>query len=95
MIEGKDKLALLYNFTSVYTNIPSCRGDKSKMIFPLQEGIFVNPGVFVQQNTYILTNKTITFKFIHQIFKSITSSISGTVLSKSMNSKDQRKGGKS
>ena len=34
-------LALLYNFTSVYTNIPSCRRDESKTSFPLQEGIFV------------------------------------------------------
>ena len=33
-------LALLYNFTSEKTNIPSCRRDESKMSFPLQEGIF-------------------------------------------------------
>ena len=33
--------ALLYNFTSVCTNILSCRRDKSKTSFPLQEGIFV------------------------------------------------------
>ena len=26
-ILGEDKLALLYNFTSVYTTIPSCRRD--------------------------------------------------------------------
>ena len=43
-------LALLYNlnFTSVYTNIPSCRRDESKTSFPLQEGIFVYSRVFVQ-----------------------------------------------
>ena len=42
------KSALLYNFTSVYTNIPSCRRDKSKTSFRLQEGIFVYSQVFVQ-----------------------------------------------
>ena len=41
-------LALLYNFTSVYTNIPSCRRDDSKKSLPLQEGIFVYSRVFVQ-----------------------------------------------
>ena len=30
-------LALLYNFTSVYTNIPSCRWDESKTSFRLLE----------------------------------------------------------
>ena len=34
-------LALLYNFTSVYTNIPSIRRDESKTSFRLQEGIHV------------------------------------------------------
>ena len=44
------KLALLYNFTSVYkyTNIPSCWRNESKTSFPLQEGIFVYSRVFVQ-----------------------------------------------
>ena len=42
------KLALLYNFTSLYTNIPSCMQDESKTSFPLQEGIFVYSQVFVQ-----------------------------------------------
>ena len=42
------KLALLYNFMSVYTNIPSCRQDESKTSFPLQEKIFVYLRVFVQ-----------------------------------------------
>ena len=41
-------LALLYNFTSVYTNIASCRLEESKSSFPLQEGIFVYSRVFVQ-----------------------------------------------
>ena len=41
-------LALLYNFTSVCTNIPSCRRDESKTSVPLQEGIFVYSRVFVQ-----------------------------------------------
>ena len=35
-----DKLALLYNFTRVYTNIPSCKRDESQTSFPLQERIF-------------------------------------------------------
>ena len=39
---GKYMLALLHNFTSVYTNIPSCTS------FPLQEGTFVCSRVFVQ-----------------------------------------------
>ena len=56
-----DMLALLYTFTSVYTNIPSCRWDESKTSFPLQEGIFVYSRVFVQYNSCIMTNKTITF----------------------------------
>ena len=43
-----DKLALLYNFTSVYTNTPSCRWDESKTNFSLHEGIFVYSRVFVQ-----------------------------------------------
>ena len=43
-----NKLALLYNFTGVYTNIPSCRRDESKTSFPLQEGIFVYSRVIVQ-----------------------------------------------
>ena len=38
------RLALLYNFTSVYTNIPSFRRDESETSFPLQEGIFVRGG---------------------------------------------------
>ena len=41
-------LALLYNFRSVYTNIPSCRRGESKTSFPLLEGIFVYSRVFVQ-----------------------------------------------
>ena len=41
-------LILLYNFTSVYTNIPSCMRDKSRASFPLQEGIFVYSWVFVK-----------------------------------------------
>ena len=41
-------LALSYNFTSVCTNIPSCRRDESKTSVPLQEGIFVYSRVFVQ-----------------------------------------------
>ena len=41
------KLALLYNFMSVYTNIPSYRQDESKTSFPLQERIFVYSRVFV------------------------------------------------
>ena len=41
-------LALLYNLTSVYTNIPCCRRDELKTSFPLQEGIFVYSQVFVQ-----------------------------------------------
>ena len=36
---------ILYNFTSVYTNIPS---GESRTSFPLQEGIFVYSRVFVQ-----------------------------------------------
>ena len=32
-------VALLYSFTSVYTNFPSCKWDESKTGFPLQEGI--------------------------------------------------------
>ena len=43
-----DKSALLYIFTSVYTNIPSCERDESKTSFPQQEGIFVYSRVFVQ-----------------------------------------------
>ena len=43
-----NKLALLYNFTSVYTNISSFRRDESKTTFPLQEAIFVYSQVFVQ-----------------------------------------------
>ena len=43
-----NKLALFYNFTSVYTNIPSCRRDESKTSFPLQEGIFAYARVIVQ-----------------------------------------------
>ena len=43
-----NKLALLYNFASVYTNIPSRRRDGSKTSSPLQEGIFVYSRVFVQ-----------------------------------------------
>ena len=39
-------LALLYNFTSVFTNIPSCSRDESKTSFPIQEGIFVYSRVF-------------------------------------------------
>ena len=41
-------LHLLYNFTSVYTNIPSCSRDESKATFPLQEGIIVYSRMFVQ-----------------------------------------------
>ena len=41
-------LFLLYNFTSVYTNISSCRRDESKTNFPLQEGIFIYSRVLVQ-----------------------------------------------
>ena len=41
-------LHLLYNFTSVYTNIHFCRRDESKTSFPLQEGIFIYSRVFVQ-----------------------------------------------
>ena len=40
-------LALLYNFTSAYINILSCRRDESKTKFPLQEGIFIYSRVFV------------------------------------------------
>ena len=43
-----NKLALLYNFTSVYTNVLSCRRGESKTSFPLQEGIFVYSRVNVQ-----------------------------------------------
>ena len=32
-------VALLYSFTSVYTNFPSCMWDESKTSFPIQEGI--------------------------------------------------------
>ena len=34
-------LALWYNFKIVYTNIPSCRQEESKMSFSLKEGICV------------------------------------------------------
>ena len=54
-------LGLLYNLTSVVTNIPSCRQDELEKSFPLQEGIFVYSRVFVQYNTCIITNKTSTF----------------------------------
>ena len=40
-------VALVYNFTSVYTNIASCRRDESKTSFPLQEEILVYSRVFV------------------------------------------------
>ena len=73
-------LILLYNFMSVYTNIPTCRRDESKTSFPLQEGIFVYSRVLVQSHTYILISKTITYQFIHQIFKSIISSTLNRVL---------------
>ena len=43
-----NKLAILYNFTSLFTNIPSCSRDESKTSFPLQEGIFVYSRVIVQ-----------------------------------------------
>ena len=42
------QLALLYNFTSGYSNIPSCRQDESKTSFLLQDGIFIYSRVFVQ-----------------------------------------------
>ena len=41
-----------------------------------------------------MTNKTITFLFIHQIFKSVIGSTFDMVLSKLMNNIDQRKGDK-
>ena len=41
-------LALLYYFTSAYSNITSCRQDESKTSFTKQEGTFVNSRVFVQ-----------------------------------------------
>ena len=41
-------VALVYKFTSVYTNIPPCRRDEMKRSFLLQEGIFVYSRVFVQ-----------------------------------------------
>ena len=43
-----NRLALLYNYKSVYSDIPSCRRDESKTSFPLQEGIFLYSPVFVQ-----------------------------------------------
>ena len=43
-----NKLTLFYNFTSVFTNIPSCRRGESKTSFPLQEGIFVYSRVIEQ-----------------------------------------------
>ena len=36
-IKIRNKLALLYTFTSVYRNIPSFRRDESKTSFPHQE----------------------------------------------------------
>ena len=56
-----DKLAILYNFTSVFINIPSCSRDESKTSFPLQEEIFVYSRVIVQLNSCIMTNETTTF----------------------------------
>ena len=41
-----------------------------------------------------MTDKTITFSFIHQIFKSLISPTLDRVLRKLLNSLDQRKGGK-
>ena len=48
MFKWDGKLVLLYNFTSVYTNIPSCGQDESKPSFSLQEEVFVYSQVFVQ-----------------------------------------------
>ena len=72
----------------MYTNIRSCRPDESKTSFPHTR---TNICIF----TSICTEKScITFLFIRQIFKSIISPTFDTVLSKLMNSIDQRKGGK-
>ena len=37
---GHDMLALLFNFTSVYTNIPSCRRDESKKVKVMRQKNF-------------------------------------------------------
>ena len=85
-------LALLYNFTSAYTNISSCRRDESKTSFtPTRVSTCISTSNFSIKKTCIMTNKTITFLFIHQIFKSVISSTFDMVLSKLMNNIDQRK----
>ena len=48
-------LAKTVQFTSVFTNICSCRWGVEDE-FPLQERIVVYSRIFVKQNTYIMTN---------------------------------------
>ena len=48
---GHDTLALLFNFTSVYTSIPSCRRDESKKVeVMIQKNFIVHKIVYTQKN---------------------------------------------
>ena len=55
------KSALLYNFTSVYADIPCCRRDESKTSFPYKrEYLYIHKYLY-NKILFIMTHKTTTF----------------------------------